>query len=270
MPRTPRVTTANYVYHVLNRAAKRGLLFVQPADYSAFEDLLKEARERIPIRILAYCLMPNHWHLLLWPFGDGDLSRFIKWLSTTHAVRWNRTYESIGNGAVYQSRFKSIPVEPGFHLYWAWRYVERNALRANLVKRAQDWPWGSLGRRTLGPRPEWLDDGPVKLPSDWNDLVNLPPNKRGTQGVPSTIESRPSVWTQRLADQVDNAERPTMLTKSEKIGSDPFYLISHCQRLSRVLQAFGLNDHSLGGTLFNMSGEEGFERKRLGDIEDSR
>jgi putative transposase len=126
------------------------------------------------MRILAYCVMPNHWHLLLWPYSDGDLSRFIKWLTTTHAVRWNRAHATVGNGAVYQSRFKSIPVEPGSHLYWAWRYVERNALRANLVQRAQDWPWGSLKYRTAGLHPEWLDEGPVQLPADWNDLVNIP------------------------------------------------------------------------------------------------
>jgi putative transposase len=112
--------------------------------------------------------------LLLWPYADGDLSRFVKWLTTTHAVRWNRAHDSIGNGAVYQSRFRSIPVEHGAHLFWTWRYVERNALRANLVRRAQDWPWGSLGCRTSKANMDWLDGGPVRLPPDWSDLVDTP------------------------------------------------------------------------------------------------
>jgi putative transposase len=174
MPRPARITAANYVYHVLNRSAKRALLFVQPSDYRAFEKLLEEAQQRVPIRILAYCLMPNHWHLLLWPLSDGDLPRFVKWLTTTHAIRWNRAHHCVGTGAVYQSRFKSIPVQHGPHLFWAWRYVERNALRANLVARAEEWPWSSLRCRALGDRPEWLNDGPIPLPPDWTEVVNIP------------------------------------------------------------------------------------------------
>ena len=147
MARTKRFTLANYVYHVLNRGAKKALLFAQPSDYRAFQELLLTAKQRVPMRILAYCLMPNHWHLLLWPFGDGDLSRFMRWLTVTHASRWARAHECVGDGAVYQSRFKSIPIECGSHLFWAWRYVERNALRANLVSKAEDWRWCSLQRR---------------------------------------------------------------------------------------------------------------------------
>ena len=173
MPRRPRFSKANYVYHVLNRGAKKALLFVTPADYRAFEKLLWEAKAHVPIRILAYCLMPNHWHLLLWPFRDGDISRFVKWLTTTHASRWNRSHSCVGQGAVYQSRFKSIPIEHGPHLFWTWRYVERNALRANLVSRAEDWRWCSLRRRCRSDA-HCLDHGPFELPCDWVDVVNLP------------------------------------------------------------------------------------------------
>ena len=154
MPRTRRLTQANYVYHVLNRGAKKGLLFEDPSDYADFEELLGEARERVPMRILAYCLMPNHWHLLLWPLTDGDLTRFVKWLSTTHACRWAHDHDCVGEGAVYQSRFKSIPIERGPHLVWAWRYVERNALRADLVSKAEDWPWCSLRKRMSASPPD--------------------------------------------------------------------------------------------------------------------
>jgi putative transposase len=162
------------VYHVLNRGAKKGLLFGNASDYGAFEDLLSEATTRVPMRVLAYCLMPNHWHLLLWPLQDGDLSRFVKWLATTHACRWTRDRECVGNGAVYQSRFKSIPIETGPHLFWAWRYVERNALRAQLVSKAEDWQWCSLRKRMNVPSPPWLDRGPVPLPADWPEVVNVP------------------------------------------------------------------------------------------------
>jgi putative transposase len=173
MPRTPRLTKADYVYHVLNRGAKKALLFGNSADYLAFEGLLIEASKRFPVRILAYCLMPNHWHLLLSPTRDGDLSRFVKWLATTHACRWARAHECVGHGAVYQSRFKSIPIEQGPHLLWTWRYVERNALRANLVTKAEEWPWCSLKKRFSTPPTEWLDRGPIALPANWLEIVNM-------------------------------------------------------------------------------------------------
>jgi putative transposase len=76
--------------------------------------------------------------------------------------------------AVYQSRFKSIPIEKGPHLLWTWRYVERNALRAELVARAEDWQWNSLRRRMETPAVQWLDCGPVPLPPNWAEIVNVP------------------------------------------------------------------------------------------------
>lgn len=176
MARRRRFTGAGHVYHVLNRSAKRGRLFDFTEHYLAFEQLLAEARRRVPMRIIAYSSMPNHWHLLLWPLADGDLSRFVQWLTTTHAARWNRDRGIVGCGAVYQSRFKSIPVEHGSHLLWVWRYIERNALRANLVARAEDWRWCSLWHRLHADpnQPELLDGGPIHLPLDWCELVNLP------------------------------------------------------------------------------------------------
>jgi len=147
MPRKRRITAAHYVYHVVNRGAKKFRLFECTADYHTFERLLKIARTRFEMRILAYCLMPNHWHLLLWPRNDRALSQFVHWLSTAHATQWNRSKSTVGGGAVYQSRFKSIPIESGPHLLWTWRYVERNALRADLVERAENWRWCSLWLR---------------------------------------------------------------------------------------------------------------------------
>jgi putative transposase len=187
MPRTPRWNKADYVYHVVNRGAKKALLFGIQTDYRAFERLLLEAKTRVPMRILAYCLMPNHWHLLLWPLRDGDLSRFVQWLTTTHAARWNRAHDSTGYGAVYQSRFKSVPIEQGQHLYWTWRYVERNALRAHLVSRAEQWEWCSLHKRVLNKKC-CLDAGPLPLPENWTDLVNLPQTETELQEFRTKVQ----------------------------------------------------------------------------------
>ena len=172
MPRRTRFVEANHVYHVLNRAAKGLILFESPDDYLAFEEVFAESRARFNMRVLPYCLMPNHWHLLLWPLHGRDLSKFAQWMTSTHAIRWNCAHGTVGRGAVYQSRFKSIPIQRDFHLLWVWRYIERNALRAQLVDAAEDWPWGSL---SLRPRAHLrLDTSPVDLPANWVNWVNSP------------------------------------------------------------------------------------------------
>jgi len=90
MGRALRVTPGDTVYHVLNRANGRQALFDDGGDYAAFERVLAEAQQRVPMRLLAYCLMPNHWHLVLWPLRDGDLSRFMAWLTLTHTQEEER------------------------------------------------------------------------------------------------------------------------------------------------------------------------------------
>ncbi len=137
MPRTPRNTPGGHVYHALNWAAARQVLFRKPADDDAFVRVLDEALERCPIRILAYCLMPTHWHFVLWPQRDDQLSAFLRWLTLTHSVRWQTHYHAVGSGHAYQNRFKAFPVETDHHLCTVLRYVERNAQRAGLAQRAE-------------------------------------------------------------------------------------------------------------------------------------
>ena len=134
MGRAHRAAQGGYVYHVLNRANARMRIFDDDADYLAFEKVLAEAVERTETRLLAYCLMPNHWHLVVWPRKDGELSRFVGWLTLTHTQRWHAHRHSSGSGHVYQGRFKSFPVQEDEHFYGVARYVERNALRAKLVR----------------------------------------------------------------------------------------------------------------------------------------
>ncbi len=173
MPRTARASAANVIYHVLNRGNARATVFHHAPDNAAFCRLIGEACERLPLRVLAACLMPNHFHLVLWPHGGGDLSRWMQWLTTAHVRRYHACHK--GSGHVWQGRFKAFPTQGDEHLYHVLRYVERNALRANLAGRAEDWPWGSLawrGAAAAGPVP--LSAWPVGLPADWADLVNRP------------------------------------------------------------------------------------------------
>jgi putative transposase len=157
---------------VVNRSAKRARLFETDRDYAAFEQVLRTAVARVEVALFAYCVMPNHWHLVLSPKADGALSSFMHWLTLTHARRWQTARQLDGHGAVYQGRFKAVPIETDRHFLWVCRYVERNALRAALVERAEDWPWSSLHSRSeLSPE---LSQWPVSRPLGWAGEVNRP------------------------------------------------------------------------------------------------
>src|SRR3954469_17537484 len=89
MARQPRVAPGGYVYHALNRAVARLSLFEKEGDYQAFERVLGLALEKHPIRLLGYCVMPNHWHFVLWPRTGNELTAFLRWLTHTHTMRWH-------------------------------------------------------------------------------------------------------------------------------------------------------------------------------------
>src|SRR5262249_43020771 len=96
---------------------------------------LAEALDEVPTRLLAFCLLPNHFHLVLWPRTDDELSRFVGWLTLTHTQRWHAHYHNVGTGHLYQGRFKSFPVAADEHLLTVLHYAERNPVRAGLVER---------------------------------------------------------------------------------------------------------------------------------------
>ncbi|MBI4272530.1 transposase [Candidatus Uhrbacteria bacterium] len=162
------------VYHVINRANARLPIFQTADDYNLFETVLTEVKERTDMRILAYCIMPNHWHLILYPRNDGDLSRFTGLLAMTHTQRWHSAHQSIGTGHLYQGRYKSFPVQTDEYFLWVCRYVERNPLRAQLVKRAEHWRWSSTWRRENGTHKhkQLLDPWPTDPPKNYLDWLN--------------------------------------------------------------------------------------------------
>jgi len=172
MARTARASVGGVCYHVLNRGNAREDVFHKKEDFAAFLALMREANERLPMRMLGWCLMTNHFHLVLWPHRDGDLSQWMQWLMTSHVRRYHRHYHSSGH--VWQGRFKAFPIEEDEHLWTVLRYVERNALRANLVGRAEDWPWSSAAMLHGGEYAAMLDAGPVPRGRDWLDWVNRP------------------------------------------------------------------------------------------------
>ena len=174
MPRVGRTDIGGYIYHVLNRANARVQIFDINKDYQLFENTLKEAVEKYDMRLLSFCLMPNHWHLVLYPKNDGDLARFMGWLTNTHTRRWHIEKGTIGQGHLYQGRYKSFLCQDDNHFLALVRYVERNAKRANLVKRAENWKSSSIWRRENGTakQKKLLSTWPVSKPKDYLNWLN--------------------------------------------------------------------------------------------------
>ncbi|MGE5361350.1 MAG: transposase [Bacteroidales bacterium] len=174
MPRQSRRGTANYTFHVFNRSVQGLTPFELSGDYDAFLRVLNEGVERWPtLRLLGYAVMPTHWHLVTWPADDESLSRCMHWMTGTHARRWRESHGSAGRGALYQSRFKAIPVQEG-HLLRLMRYVERNPVTGRCVARVADWPWTSAGRPGVGVDRPPLAAWPVPRPPDWPETLEIP------------------------------------------------------------------------------------------------
>ena len=194
------------MFHVLNRGVGRMQIFRAEKDYEAFRRVVEETLRVAPIRICAYCWMPNHWHFVLWPRQDGELSNFMQRMSNMHTQRWQRAKLRVGYGHLYQGRFKSFPIEGDEHFFAVVRYVERNALRAGLVQRAEDWKWGSLCHRVRGGVGLPLSDWPLPQPHDWTEHVNAPQTEAEVEAVRRCLRRGSpygnATWIERTAEQL--------------------------------------------------------------------
>lgn len=204
MPRTARAMVGGLCYHVINRGNGRANVYHEPSDYKAFLTLMTLASERIPMRILAYCLMPNHFHLVLWSLKDGDISRWVHWLLTSHAKRHHRIRGS--SGRIWQGRFKAFPIQQDRHLLTVIRYVERNPLRANLVQSAADWGWSSLSRDQAAFVGSLQSDWPLERPRNWLEFVDQPHTQPETEALRRcTYKNTPfgsDTWVRSTAEQL--------------------------------------------------------------------
>jgi putative transposase len=205
MPRTTRRIEAGLIYHVLNRDNGRRVLFSKDADFAAFVKLLAEAVNQFDVDLLAWCLMPNHWHLLLRPHSANALSRMMAWMTVTHARRHHRHYPNPGTGHLYQGRFKSFPVQDDEHFLIVARYIHANPQRAGLVKRARDWRWSDLGAIDGPPIAPW----PIQRPPNWTRRVESHQNQADQEMVETSIRrgapfgSAP--WVRRTAERLNLA-----------------------------------------------------------------
>ena len=185
MPRRPRYCPAKTCFHVLNRAVARLPLFEKQGDYEAFERVMELAWEREPLPIFAYVVMPNHWHFVVRPKTNTQVTDFFRWLTHTHTMRWHAHHETAGTGHLYQGRFKAFPIQEDEHLLAVLRYVERNPVRANLSSAAEQWPWGSAWRSFAGDYDSQriLANWPIKRPRQWRSYVNKPQSEAEVEAI---------------------------------------------------------------------------------------
>jgi putative transposase len=207
MPRQARHAPGGLLYHVLNRSAGRRGLFADAADYAAFMRLMAQTLEATPMRVCAFCLMSNHWHLVLWPRKDGELARFMQKLTITHVRRWVEHRHRVGYGSVYQGRYKSFVMQDDAHFTTVARYVERNPLRAGLVKRARDWRWSSSGQAASAECPMIpLANWPVERRTDWATWVDQPQTAAEEAALRHCLKhGRPfgsEAWTARMESKL--------------------------------------------------------------------
>ena len=178
MPRTSRAAIGGLVYHVLNRGNGRLEIFRKPGDFLAFCDLMVDAREQADIEVFGFCLMSNHWHLVVRPRRDQDLARYFSWLTNTHLKRYRAHYRRT-SGHLYQGRYKSFVVQEG------WAFADTAAV---------------CGRKKL------LDDWPIDRPRNWTALVNEPIDPAAGKRVEVSFErGRPlgsDPWTLKMAGRM--------------------------------------------------------------------
>ncbi len=228
MPRESRISAGGLCYHVLNRGNGRATVFAHPEDYAAFLAVLTEACERLPIRLLAYCLMPNHFHFVVWPLEDGDLGRWMSWLMTTHVRRYHAHHET--EGRLWQGRYKAFPIQCDEHLLTVMRYVERNPVRATSldVTSASAWPWSSAAELSAGPfpmvRPE-VHPGPVPRRADWLAWVDRPLTAGEQEAIHRSIaRGSPfgeSDWVASMAGRLKLGHTLKPLGRPRKKGTSP-------------------------------------------------
>ena len=223
MPRPPRLIFANQCYHVINRANGRAEIFHEAADYSAFITLMSSAQERVNLPILAACLMPNHFHLVVQPSGEDDISHWMRWLLTTHVRHHHAKYKT--SGRLWQGRFKSFHIQDDHYLLSVLRYVERNAQRAKLVARAEDWRWGSSNWRVEKHSPLMLSAPPLELPKYWIEYVNMPQTAAELDAIRTSVNrQRPfgdPAWVESQAREAGLEQSLFNVGRPRKSKCDP-------------------------------------------------
>ena len=209
MARQPRLDIASQIFHIINRSNARWNIFKSAQDFHGVLKSLTETLELISIDIFAFCLMSNHWHFVIRPKGNGDMGRFFGKFTQKATQRWHAKHGTVGTGHLFQGRFKSFLVEKDNYFLQLVKYVEANALRAGLVKKAEDWQWSSLYLRNNNPEfaKQILSPWPIDMPKNYISLVNQPLSKFYLNTIRGSVEkSRPlgsEGWVKQQVNKYD-------------------------------------------------------------------
>jgi putative transposase len=207
MPRGARVDDPNNYYHVINRSNFKNEFNSTDSDYIEFFRIIREALEIAPVKIYAYCIMPNHWHFIMSPYEVGGIGKFIHALANKHTRRVHSRTNTTGFGPLYQSRYKSMIIDSGISFLKVLRYVERNAVRAGLVKKPNEWRWGSAWLRIFGNEKQKLilEKLPDGLYEDFGDVykyVDLPDEQDDLKLIRNSIKKGTPFGKEKWVDKM--------------------------------------------------------------------
>lgn len=158
MPRIKRQVLDNGIYHILNRGHNKDSIFEEAGDFNKFKEVIRRYKENYSFELYHYCVMPNHFHLLIRISKAGDLPVLMKGMCQSYANHYKKTHNHVGY--LFQNRYKSIPIGSDSYLLECARYIERNPVRANIVKDPSDYPWSSYNHYANG---------------DCDDIITLDP-----------------------------------------------------------------------------------------------
>ena len=229
MPRIPRGEIGGHAHHVLNRGNGGSVIFHAAGDYWAFLDLLSVAKSSFPVKVFAFCLMPNHFHLVLQAEAPQALSTFMQWWMTSHVRRYHHYHET--HGHIWQGRFKSFPVQEDVHLLTVIRYVLLNPVRAGLVHQVDEWPWSSH------KHPYLTDPLPIALPRDWERWLEEPLQDQELTQVRTSVNRRAPFgshdWQRQIANAcgLETTLRPVGRPRKENGGNGDRLLFQSAKRL---------------------------------------
>lgn len=213
MPRRPRGELRGAIHHVINRGNNRSTVFHEDADFRIFVELLSSTKARISIRLYAFVLMSNHFHLIAEPSDIDTLSRYMHRVLQRYALQHHRRNGTTGH--LWQGRYKSFPIESDTHYLTVVQYVLRNPVRAGIVERAHDYPWTSLHC------PELIDESPLPLPTDREHWLSEEENPEALGALRSAANRQfpfgTPQWTAETAHQLGIAAR-----RAEKWGQVQF------------------------------------------------
>lgn len=145
MPRTARVTVENACYHIITRGNQKQRVFTEPIDYEMYLSILNKYKKRHKFKLFAFCLMPNHVHLVIEVKEAHKLNKIMRGLNLSYTLYFNSKYEKVGH--LWQDRFKSKIIEKGSYLLGCINYIEANPVRASVVPEIHNYPWSSYNYR---------------------------------------------------------------------------------------------------------------------------